>query len=307
MRKGCAQASTRRVINCGVLEQKMSEYQYYEFRAIDRPLSESDQAELEELSSRAEVTSTSFTNVYNYGDFKGDPRKLMERWFDLHLYVANWGTRRLMIRIPKGCLNPSQLEVFLHAVDWVETWESGENLIVDIRLYEDGGFNDWVDGEGLLGALAPLRTELLTGDLRMFYLLWLTEVEWNDIDDDEQEPLPGIGPLSGSHEVFADFFLLEPDLVRAAAERPLDADSEAISDGAVREAITAIPEAEKTELLERIVEGDPHVAVELRRKIRETVTPEAGEPSESRRTVAELRARAEAIKKERETKVAHRS
>ena len=43
----------------------MSEYQYYEFQAIDRPLGEADRAELQALSSRARVTSTSFTNTYN--------------------------------------------------------------------------------------------------------------------------------------------------------------------------------------------------------------------------------------------------
>lgn len=85
----------------------MSEYQYYEFQAIDRPLGEADRAELQALSSRARVTSTSFTNHYNYGDFRGDPRNLVERWFDLHLYLANWGTRRLMIRLPKRFLDPS--------------------------------------------------------------------------------------------------------------------------------------------------------------------------------------------------------
>jgi hypothetical protein len=25
----------------------------------------------------------------------------MERWFEFHLYLANWGLRRLMIRLPK--------------------------------------------------------------------------------------------------------------------------------------------------------------------------------------------------------------
>ena len=51
----------------------VSEYQYYEFQAIDRPLGEADRQALEALSSRARVTATSFTNHYNYGDFRGDP------------------------------------------------------------------------------------------------------------------------------------------------------------------------------------------------------------------------------------------
>lgn len=40
----------------------MSEYQYYEFQAIDRPLREADQAALRALSTRARITATSFTN-----------------------------------------------------------------------------------------------------------------------------------------------------------------------------------------------------------------------------------------------------
>ena len=285
----------------------MSEYQYYEFQAIDRPLGKADRAELQALSSRARVTSTSFTNTYNYGDFRGDPRKLVERWFDLHLYLANWGTRRLMIRLPKRFLDPSRLDVFLHGVEWVETWESGQNLIVDMHFPdEESAYAGWEEGEGWLGALSPLRADLLAGDLRLFYLLWLTAAEAGDLSDDEKEPLPGLGPLTAALEVLADFFHVDPDLVRASAERRADADGGAVSDDAVREAIAAIPEAEKTALLQRLVDGDPHVATEARSRVREAVAPAAGERRERRRTVADLRARAAAIRKERETAAAER-
>src|SRR5687768_10277739 len=83
----------------------MSEYQYYEFQAIDRPLTQKEIEELGELSSRAEITSTSFTNTYNYGDFRGDPTKLMWRYFDAFVYVANWGTHRFMLRLPRGLID----------------------------------------------------------------------------------------------------------------------------------------------------------------------------------------------------------
>ena len=55
----------------------MSEYQYYEFAAVDKPLNEKQMQSLRNLSSRAQVTSTSFVNEYNYGDFKGNPLKLI--------------------------------------------------------------------------------------------------------------------------------------------------------------------------------------------------------------------------------------
>jgi hypothetical protein len=69
----------------------MSEYQYYEFQAIDRPLAGADQDALRALSTRARITATSFTNSYEWGDFKGDPARLMEKWFDLHLYIGQLG------------------------------------------------------------------------------------------------------------------------------------------------------------------------------------------------------------------------
>src|SRR5438105_1230334 len=98
----------------------MSEYQYYEFQAIDRPLDRAAQEALRAISSRARISATSFTNHYEWGDLKGDPRKFMEHWFDLHLYLTNWCTRRLMMRLPKGFVHPADIGVFLGEVDWVK-------------------------------------------------------------------------------------------------------------------------------------------------------------------------------------------
>jgi hypothetical protein len=69
----------------------MSEYQYYEFLAIDRLLGQKEMADLRDLSTRAEITPTRFANVYNWGNFRGSPAKMMEEYFDAHVYVANWG------------------------------------------------------------------------------------------------------------------------------------------------------------------------------------------------------------------------
>ncbi len=197
----------------------MSEYQYFEFQAIDRPLSQADREALRDLSTRARITATSFTNSYEWGDFKGDPAKLMERWFDLHLYLANWGSRRLMIRLPTRMVNRDLLDAFLGEVDRAGLTVVGENLILDIALDEIES-EDMEDGSGWLAALTPLRAEVLAGDLRLFYLLWLTAVEADTFEADEPEPMPGIGPLTAALEAFAAFFGIDPDLVQVAAERP---------------------------------------------------------------------------------------
>src|SRR5215469_12998796 len=72
----------------------MSEYQYYYFESIDKPLTAQQQDELRAISTRAKINSRRFENEYNYGDLKADPDKLLKKYFDVHLYYANWGTRK---------------------------------------------------------------------------------------------------------------------------------------------------------------------------------------------------------------------
>jgi hypothetical protein len=63
----------------------MSEYQYYEFMAVDRSLDEQQLREVRALSTRARITPRSFVNTYEWGDFRGDPSRLMETYFDAFL------------------------------------------------------------------------------------------------------------------------------------------------------------------------------------------------------------------------------
>ena len=273
----------------------MSEYQYYEFQAIDRPLGDADRQALRGMSTRARITATSFSNEYHWGDLKGNPVRWMERWFDLHLYLANWGTRRLIIRLPHRLVPRPRLDRFLRCVDFVRIRESGKNLLVDI-YYDGEPSNTYEDDDtNCLAAMAPLRADVLAGDWRLFYLLWLTGVENGELNDGDTEPLPGIGPLTGALKAFADFFGINQDLVHAAAESPLNAHGE-LSASEVQSVVAAIRDTEKTALLCRLVAGDPHVALELRRTIREA-TASADHADTGHRTVAELRTRAAEIRK----------
>jgi hypothetical protein len=90
----------------------MSEYQYYEFIAIDEPLTPKQMAELRACSSRANITPASFVNDYQWGDLKGDPVDWMRRYFDAHVYVANWCTCILFLRLPKSAFNAGILRDF---------------------------------------------------------------------------------------------------------------------------------------------------------------------------------------------------
>ncbi|NUS20118.1 MAG: hypothetical protein HOQ25_10045, partial [Mesorhizobium sp.] len=278
----------------------MSEYQYYEFQAIDRPLGNTDRKALRELSSRARITATSFTNSYDWGDFRGDPDELMERWFDLHLYLANWGTRRLVIKLPGRLVDRDRMATFLAATDDIVLSTAGENVIMSIAReelqLEDGDDDD----AGWLEALAPLRADVLAGDLRLFYLTWLMAVEADAVESDQPEPMPGIGPLTEALEAFAAFFGIDRDLVQAAAERsaanaPNDAAPEM-----VRRTIAAVPDSEKIDLLVRIFDGELHASLELRAMVQARLGTTNAAPAIAMRTVAELQARAAEIRLARE-------
>ncbi|RWP63454.1 hypothetical protein [Mesorhizobium sp.] len=285
----------------------MSEYQYYEFQAVDRPLSQADRQALRDLSTRARITATSFTNSYEWGDFKGDPVQLMERWFDLHLYLANWGTHRLMIRLPNRLVDRRRLDGFLQAVECVDVTTSGENLIVDIQCDELEPEHYWDDEADWLAALAPLRADVLGGDLKLFYLLWLMAVETGSVEPDEAEPLPGIGPMTGALDAFARFFRLDADLVAAAAERPAGTTAQdPLSSDVIRRSLADLPDREKTTLLARVIEGDPHVGNELRALVRDRQETSAARPAVAPRSAGELRARADAIREAREREQSER-
>ena len=278
----------------------MSEYQYYEFQAIDRPLGEADRKVLRDLSTRARITATSFANSYEWGNFKGDPAKLMERWFDLHLYLSNWGSRRLMVRLPERLLDRRLLDAFLADVDCATISVADENLILDISI-EEVEVEDWDDGSGWLAALAPLRADVLAGDLRLFYLLWLTAVEADAFGPDELEPLPGIGPMTGALEALVNFFDIDRDLVAAAAERSADPISGApMYLEASHRIITAMTDGEKTDFLARLLDGDAHVPFELRAFVRQRLTAKCDASAIAARAVGELRSRGAAIRRERE-------
>lgn len=90
----------------------MSEYQYYEFQAIDRPLSREEIQTLRGYSTRARITTTSFTNEYSFGSFKGDTDMWMAKYFDAFVHVANWGTRLLMFRLPVRLLSVETVRLY---------------------------------------------------------------------------------------------------------------------------------------------------------------------------------------------------
>jgi hypothetical protein len=152
----------------------MSEYQYYEFLALDRPLTDKQRAELRSISTRAEITATRFVNEYQWGDLKGDPRKMMERYFDAFLYLANWGTRQLMFRLPRGVLDPETAGRYC-STDTASLIDTGGHLILSCYVDREPD-DDWEEPGGQLAAMVQARAELAARHLDQ--LATRTEAAW---------------------------------------------------------------------------------------------------------------------------------
>ncbi len=228
----------------------MSEYQYYEFLALDRPLTDRQRAELRSLSTRAEITATRFVNEYHWGDLKGNPQKMMERYFDAFLYLANWGTRQLMFRLPRGVLDAETAGEYCYT-DAASVAGTAGHLIVS--LYADRDPDDyWEEPGGQLAAMVQARSELAAGDLRLLYLGWLLAVQSDDVDDEDTEPpVPaGLGDLSAPLQAVVDFLEIDKDLITVAASPRIQAST------GLAGWIASLPAGEKDTLLARVASGE---------------------------------------------------
>ncbi|WP_030172884.1 hypothetical protein [Streptomyces sp. NRRL S-813] len=290
----------------------MSEYQYYEFQALDRPLSGEDQEQLRAVSARARITATSFTNTYNWGDLSADPRRMVERYFDAHLYVTNWGTHRLMLRLPKQTLDLAAAQPYCLG-HRVEAWTTRTHLLLDLTSEDEDG--DWIEGaDDSLAALIGVRDELAAGDLRPLYLAWLCALSaWELEDEDEEEyqtcpepPVPaGLGELTAPQRALADFLRVDTDLLAVATQASPTTPKKSArpTKKELAPLIAALPQNEKDALLLRLALGpEPALHTELLHRLRGTTAPTT---APGRRSAAHLLDAAHTLLTERRQRAEH--
>jgi hypothetical protein len=269
----------------------MSEYQYYEFQAIDRPLTEKEMGELRSYSTRARITATSFVNDYSWGRFKGNADAWMEKYFDAFLYLANWGTHILKLRLPSRLLDLKTARLYCPGKEAFAKEKNGKVILNFIS--EDEGGGEWVDPEGLLSSLISVRAEIARGDLRGLYLGWLLSMQNGELDEGDVEPPvpPGLGQPSASLESLAEFLQIDPDLIHVAARASKPTEDVRPKQEEILDWVGKLPSAEKDEVLARLIaREDVALATELLRRFIKERRPGDQQIAEKsrRRTVGEL-------------------
>jgi hypothetical protein len=311
----------------------MSEYQYYEFRAIDKPLTPAQMAELRALSSRAAITSRGFTNTYNYSGFRGDPNKLMETHFDAYVYASNFGTMTFALRLPGAVLSEEAVRPY-ESEFGVSSRTAGEYTILEWQLADEPS-GEWIEGEGWMDRLLPIREEVVRGDYRSFYIGWLASIqdtvrmadqgdyaygEYDDEEDQDEEndeeedesrehsehvepPVPaGLDSLTDAQTALAEFLNVGKDLIAAAAEASPALSAKTASDKTVTEWVALMPEGEVRSIVARVVKGEgQRVQAELQSRYHRSGggREESAAGASRVRTSIELLARAEQITVER--------
>lgn len=271
----------------------MSEYQRYEFMTIDRPLTREQLAAVDNLSSHIEASATHAVIEYHWGDFKHDPIKVLREFFDAFLYWANWGSPQLAFRFPHGVLPADLLEGY-DLEDFVTFTRHPDYDILDIQFGEMQAPDQWTDYE--LGSLIPIRDELMEGDLRSLYIVWLAgqsamadydddeDEEWDEDEEDEEEDddeeeeaedyeiaVPPVPPafdkLTSAQQALAELLQVDEELLAATARHSKGTVSTTKDDFAAW--IRLLSPERQNDYLVRLAQNEPGLSRQLIRELRE--------------------------------------
>ena len=286
----------------------MSEYHFYEFRAIDKPLSKEDKAKIGSWSSRTNPSDTGAIFTYSYGSFPKDLITVTEKYFDAMFLINNLGTTRLIFKFPRALLKTDRIRQYC-SENGLEIIEKSDFILLDIAYSEEDGGGNWIEGEGWLSSLISLRNDIINEDYRCLYLIWLKdsissyEGGWGNFVSGDYEPkVPdGLNDLNDALQDFVDIFQINKDCIIAAAEnsnfqnpgRPID----------LALYLDKLSENEKQDYLNRLLNHEPLLNTKLKTRLKEFLdTNETSIKEAPRRTIGEIIQKIEEIKQERENK-----
>jgi hypothetical protein len=155
----------------------VSEYQYYKFERLDGYLDTKALQALRSISSRADITATSFQVYYTYSDLKAEPSELILKYFDIGFYYADWGSIDAYIKLPAGTI-PDALLGFSSGGLHVHQSDKWQLLIFSLEEYYE--YFDDEHADDFFQHLAGLRSELMQGNWRLVYFMWLKAFDGND-------------------------------------------------------------------------------------------------------------------------------
>ncbi len=237
--------------------------------------------------------------TYSWGGFGHDARQVLLQYFDAHLYMANWGTRRLLFRLPKSVIDPQAIQPYCRE-EFLALELNGNFYILEFSLDNEEPDYEWLEGEGMLGKLAPIREQIMQGDCRSLYLSWLKAVSTEDPEEDNPEtepPIPaGLGKLNSSHQALIEFFEMDVHLVKAAAKASPPLQHASIAP--LEKALTQLGREECENFLRQVLNNEPQVRMALQKRLEQLTGNKPARAGQGQRQAGDLFKEAERLEQE---------
>jgi len=284
----------------------MSEYQFYEFKAIDNPLSKKDKETISSWSSRTYASNTGATFEYHYGEFPKEELKVVEKYFDAMFYVSNWGARQLIFKFPNDLIDIKKL--MYYSAEGIELIEKEKFTILHIFIEDEEGGGNWIEGDGYLSSLISLRADILSGDYRCLYLIWLkitTEDvinEWENVDPESEEiNVPSnLQSLNAALLDFVDIFEIDKDTIAAASKNSIASLSENNNDD--YKEIDSLSNDEKNDFLKRLLQNEALLNIKLQKRLKADKSKVSDVNKHNKRSIKEIVAATIELKEKRKNK-----
>ncbi len=201
----------------------MSEFQYYEFHAVDKPLNSEDLESVRGMSSRVQLSSRKAVFTYSYSDFRYDEEEVLINYFDFMFYIANWGSKRIMMKFPADLvdyefLRKYRISVISSYAQDIRIFKKSEFVILDISFSEEDGLG-WIEEDNYGEEFLNIRDEIMRGDYQSLFVMWLRfledlyksdEFEFDYSFDASLIP-PNLLPLNASGRAAQEFCLVSQD------------------------------------------------------------------------------------------------
>jgi hypothetical protein len=276
----------------------MSEYQFHEFRTVNRILTKTERADIDTWSSRQKSTSTGAKYIYNYGSFKRNPEQCLLDYFDMMLHHTNYGSRRIMFKFPEKLVNFKALKQYQYEFEAEGDYEhtiviSKQKgfVVVDIEENLEEGYEEWIDCEDTLGGITSLWTDIVNGDYRCLYLAWVhfaqLAIESEVFEEDiEEPPVPaGLQKITGALSEFAEFWWISEDLITASSKTsPVETTVQLD----FKKAIDLLSDAEKSSFLLQFAQDEPQAKMLLIKRLEFLSGISTPQYSASKRTIQDI-------------------
>lgn len=255
----------------------MSEFQQYEFHAIDKPLNQEGLKAVGAMSSRVRLSPRKAVFTYNYSDFRQDEEKVLLGYFDFMLYMSNWGSKRIMMKFPLDMVDYDILKQYrISVVDCysqdIRIVKKAGFLLLDINYVEEDSY-DWID-EGDYGYnFLNMRDEIMNGNYQSLFVVWLKYLSMMYDGDSfshsysfDSGLIPdNLSTLGITASAVKDFFSIEEDWLdimisysKKKEEKPFDIESKLLE----------MPKARMLEYMRMIVAGETNLTIRLIKELK---------------------------------------